>query len=59
MSRLVRLADILAIQDLNTAFAHHLDRNEIAPLVALFAPTPSTATVPASPVGARRDRGVL
>jgi ketosteroid isomerase-like protein len=37
MSRLERLADILAIQDLNTAFAYHLDRNEIAPLVALFA----------------------
>ena len=38
MTRLERLADILAIQDLNTAFAYHLDHNEIAPLVALFAP---------------------
>ncbi|HEX5999259.1 MAG TPA: nuclear transport factor 2 family protein [Hyphomicrobiaceae bacterium] len=38
MSRLGRLADTLAIQDLNTAFAYHLDRNQIEPLVAMFTP---------------------
>jgi ketosteroid isomerase-like protein len=38
MSRLERLADILAIQELNNSFVYHLDRNEIEPLVALFTP---------------------
>ena len=38
MSRLERLADILAIQELNNTFAYCLDHNEIEPLVALFAP---------------------
>jgi ketosteroid isomerase-like protein len=38
VSRLERLADILAIQEINNSFAYHLDRNEIEPLVALFAP---------------------
>ena len=37
MDRLERLADILAIQDINASFAHHLDRDEVEPLVALFA----------------------
>ena len=38
MDRLERLADILAIQELNAAFAHHLDHNEVEELVSLFAP---------------------
>lgn len=38
MDRLERLADILALQDLNASFAYHLDRDEVGPLVALFAP---------------------
>lgn len=38
MDYLERLADILAIQELNASFAHHLDRDEVEPLVALFAP---------------------
>jgi hypothetical protein len=38
MSPLDRLADILAIQELNNAFAYHLDHNEIEQLVALFSP---------------------
>jgi hypothetical protein len=37
MSQTDRLADMLAIQELNNAFAYHLDHNEIEPLVALFA----------------------
>ena len=36
MDRLERLADLLAIQELNAAFAYHLDHGEITPLVALF-----------------------
>jgi SnoaL-like protein len=38
MNRLDRLADILAIQELNNSFAYHLDHDEIEPLVALFSP---------------------
>jgi ketosteroid isomerase-like protein len=36
--RLARLADILAIQDLNNDFAYHLDHDDVPPLVALFMP---------------------
>ncbi len=36
MTDLARLADRLAIEDLNAAFAFHLDHGEIEPLVALF-----------------------
>lgn len=38
MSRLDRLADILAIQELNNSFAYHVDRNEVEPVLALFTP---------------------
>jgi ketosteroid isomerase-like protein len=31
-----RVEDLLAIEDLNAAFAHHLDHDELAPLLALF-----------------------
>ena len=51
MDRLGRLADTLAIQELNAAFAFHLDRNEVGPLVALFAPDALYGN------GARQSRG--
>jgi ketosteroid isomerase-like protein len=35
---LARLADRLAIEDLNAAFAHHLDRDEVDALLELFTP---------------------
>lgn len=51
MDRLERLADILAIQELNASFAYYLDRNEVEPLVALFAPDARYSN------GARQSRG--
>lgn len=36
MDRLERLADRLAIEELNAAFAYHLDHDEVDALVALF-----------------------
>lgn len=34
----LRLADRLAIEELNAAFAYHLDRNQVEPLLDLFTP---------------------
>jgi hypothetical protein len=36
MDRLARLADRLAIEDLNNAFAYHLDHDEVELLLGLF-----------------------
>jgi ketosteroid isomerase-like protein len=33
---MTRVENLLAIEELNAAFAHHLDHDEVAPLVALF-----------------------
>ena len=52
MHHLERLADILAIQDLNAAFAFHLDHDEVAPLLALFAPGATYSN------GTRRSHGL-
>lgn len=51
MDKLERVANILAIQELNAAFAYHLDHSEVAALVGLFAPGATYSN------GVRRSEG--